>query len=613
VKTHSGWVYVAFINDVHSRMIVGWQASTSLRSDLALDALEMAVWNRFGVGSHQRLQCIEYTNCNDHAQYDRMLRSGTSEERMRTRVRVLGVLVVGALIATACGGDDATSEESGPVDTASEAPTGDADEANGAGEIDREATLRFTFPSTGDTLDPHYMRSAFVGVAESLYDLLIYIDGHNELRPGVAESWEFNDDKTELTLNLRDNVRFADGSTVDASAVTASLERLMGLDDSPNTSALAGVEQVEAIDDYTVRLQLASPDTTMPIRLAGLAGVVINPAALASGQDLSQDPAGSTPYDVVDWDPGSRLVLERRPDAEYWDPQAWTPRRLELTATGDPNVITNGMLTDEFDIGRYTTGGTAAQATLTEPDFLWSPVQSQSMLGIWIRNTATLDTPELRTALAQAIDIEGIVDSVVTECEYNDQYVREGDPLYLDDWDGFEYDPDTAHRVLDGTDLALEILVPSTQGNELNVAEFVKPLLEDEYGLSVAVTPLTVGEATSEFYTGASDALLIGAPPQNDFALTILQEWLGARNAAGPQRAEYEAFVAEANALPLGSDERIEVLRELHRYALGQAAFIPWCNHVSMWVHQPDVIGVDDNRSYVNIGLYSVRNVSITK
>src|SRR5690606_32078335 len=46
VKTHSGWVYVAFIIDVYSRFIVGWQASRSLRSDLALDALEMAVWNR---------------------------------------------------------------------------------------------------------------------------------------------------------------------------------------------------------------------------------------------------------------------------------------------------------------------------------------------------------------------------------------------------------------------------------------------------------------------------------------------------------------------------------------------------------------------------------------
>lgn len=51
VKTFSGWVYVAFIVDVFSRMVVGWQASRSLRSDLAIDALEMAIFNRQPAGA----------------------------------------------------------------------------------------------------------------------------------------------------------------------------------------------------------------------------------------------------------------------------------------------------------------------------------------------------------------------------------------------------------------------------------------------------------------------------------------------------------------------------------------------------------------------------------
>jgi transposase InsO family protein len=46
VATWSGFVYVAFVTDVFSRRIVGWQVSRSLRSDLALDALEMALWAR---------------------------------------------------------------------------------------------------------------------------------------------------------------------------------------------------------------------------------------------------------------------------------------------------------------------------------------------------------------------------------------------------------------------------------------------------------------------------------------------------------------------------------------------------------------------------------------
>ena len=46
VASWSGFVYVALVIDAFSRFIVGWQTSRSLRTDLALDALEMAIWAR---------------------------------------------------------------------------------------------------------------------------------------------------------------------------------------------------------------------------------------------------------------------------------------------------------------------------------------------------------------------------------------------------------------------------------------------------------------------------------------------------------------------------------------------------------------------------------------
>jgi len=48
VRTWSGFVYAAFVIDVFSRLLVGWQLATHLRTDLALDALEMAIWRREG-------------------------------------------------------------------------------------------------------------------------------------------------------------------------------------------------------------------------------------------------------------------------------------------------------------------------------------------------------------------------------------------------------------------------------------------------------------------------------------------------------------------------------------------------------------------------------------
>ena len=54
VRTSVGWVYAAFVLDVYSRLIVGWQVATSLYTDLALDALKMAIWRRESQGADLR-------------------------------------------------------------------------------------------------------------------------------------------------------------------------------------------------------------------------------------------------------------------------------------------------------------------------------------------------------------------------------------------------------------------------------------------------------------------------------------------------------------------------------------------------------------------------------
>ena len=53
VRTFSGWVYVAFVTDVYSRRIIGWQTTyRPVCTYLALDALRMAVWQRKRQGAN---------------------------------------------------------------------------------------------------------------------------------------------------------------------------------------------------------------------------------------------------------------------------------------------------------------------------------------------------------------------------------------------------------------------------------------------------------------------------------------------------------------------------------------------------------------------------------
>jgi transposase InsO family protein len=55
VATWRGFVFVAFVIDAYSRKIVGWRVSTSLRTDLALDALEQALYDRSNLASEGTL------------------------------------------------------------------------------------------------------------------------------------------------------------------------------------------------------------------------------------------------------------------------------------------------------------------------------------------------------------------------------------------------------------------------------------------------------------------------------------------------------------------------------------------------------------------------------
>jgi putative transposase len=62
VATWSGTVYVAFVIDAHSRRILGWRAATSMRTDLVLDALEMAIWTRARAGVTDLTGLVQHTD-----------------------------------------------------------------------------------------------------------------------------------------------------------------------------------------------------------------------------------------------------------------------------------------------------------------------------------------------------------------------------------------------------------------------------------------------------------------------------------------------------------------------------------------------------------------------
>ena len=159
--------------------------------------------------------------------------------------------------AAAAAGSDATTPESAATTEGSEATTGstapDSSATTPAGEsedgwidpaavegIDRDATLRVAWQLNLATADP-YLNPNAQNVAYNflVYDALIYRDPDGNLFPGLATSWEWSDDGTQFTLQLREGVTFHDGSTLDSAVVKANLDRLLSMTRRPCTGPSA--------------------------------------------------------------------------------------------------------------------------------------------------------------------------------------------------------------------------------------------------------------------------------------------------------------------------------------------------------------------------------------
>jgi len=180
-------------------------------------------------------------------------------------------------------------------------------------------------------LDPAIRTDTGSGyIIQNVYDPLIELDRNREPTTEFAltESWEWNEDKTAITLHLRKGVKFHDGSDFDAADVKYNIEwQLDPENDAPLKGRLGPIESVEVIDDYTVRVTFSSPfpdallywsrslDGIVPEGAHGKRSEEKGVAGFA-GTDLSRNPIGTGPFKFVEWVSGSHITLEKFDD--YW-------------------------------------------------------------------------------------------------------------------------------------------------------------------------------------------------------------------------------------------------------------------------------------------------------
>ena len=178
------------------------------------------------------------------------------------------------------------------------------------------------------TLDPaQAVTISDFRILANVYDsLLHYKDGSLDIEPGLAESWTVSPDGKTYTFNLRQGVKFHDGTDFDAESVKFNFDRVLDKTHPyadtgpfPFVFILGPIERAEVTEPYQIVLHLK--DAYAP-GLAALAGAIgslagISPAAVKKyGKEFSRHGGGTGPFKFVEWVSGQRFVLEANKD--YW-------------------------------------------------------------------------------------------------------------------------------------------------------------------------------------------------------------------------------------------------------------------------------------------------------
>lgn len=242
--------------------------------------------------------------------------------------RLLGLTVTGLLVAVACSpvGESQSGTDPGKPAGNAAGPTQSAERPRNVGEpadpaqVKQGGELTIALSAEPDQLDPTlsrslYSRYVFESTCEKLYD----VDADARVVPQLATALpSVSDDGKTVTITVRTGIRFGDGTPFDAAAVKKSLDRDLTLDTSARKSELGPITKVDAPDDKTVVIHLATPFAPLTAALADRAGMVMSPAALDKlGDKFSTAPVCVGAFKVVKRVPQNSIELAKDPN--YYD------------------------------------------------------------------------------------------------------------------------------------------------------------------------------------------------------------------------------------------------------------------------------------------------------
>lgn len=321
------------------------------------------------------------------------------------------LLAIGILVISVCGCGH--SNASDPV-TGSDGNTGStADSSSGtaADSSDLSNTLIYAGENE-NSINP--VLTSHSELTDIIFSGLMKYDADGKPVTDLAESYEYDDSSLTYTFHLRDGVKWHDGTDFSAEDVVFTYETLMQDEtlSSSLTSDYEEIRHVEALDDYTVEIQLAQYNAA----ILGYFTIGIIPKHLLDGEDLNtasfnQAPVGTGRYKFSDWDmTGGMIILTRNED--YYDKVPNIERLIYKTVAVESTKATM-LQSGEADLAWLNANYAAAfrgQEGYQSWDFTTADYRAASMdmsSDFWQKNADSIGI------LNYAIDKDAIINSVL--------------------------------------------------------------------------------------------------------------------------------------------------------------------------------------------------------
>src|ERR1700754_1645360 len=345
-----------------------------------------------------------------------------SSTAVRTRRRAGAVLAVGTALAAmaACSPVQQAGGPSAPPATDSFGAPADP------AAVQQGGTLTIALSAEPDMLDPTqsrslYSRFVFHTMCEKLYD----IDQDTTVVPQLATALpHISPDGLTVTIPVREGVRFADGTPLDAQAVVTTFQRNLTMQGSGRRGELGPITSVEAQGPSTVVVRLSAPFAPLTSALADRAGMIMSPAALERlGAYFGSAPVCAGPFKFENRVAQNSIDVVRDPN--YYDADRVHLDRITYRLIVDASIRAANLRSGDAQVAdTLSTQDTPALRTTPGIQVLESNSLGYQGITFNVGNVAGLDNPlgdkgtpvandpRVRRAFELAVDRQGLVQAV---------------------------------------------------------------------------------------------------------------------------------------------------------------------------------------------------------